>query len=78
MIANRDPRYDFTAALHSHLTCLLCGARRDCTLTALVRYARRGWPRCCGEVMILTPGDALRSGANAPPAEVRSLSRGER
>jgi hypothetical protein len=75
MSANRDPRYDFTAALHSRLTCPLCGSRRDCTLTALVRYARRGWPRCCGEVMILTSGEAAPA-ASAPPAEGHPVAPG--
>lgn len=76
MSATRDPRYDFTDALHSHLTCPLCGTRRDCTLTALVRYARRGWPRCCGEVMILMPAETFSSGTNAAPADAQPVPSG--
>jgi hypothetical protein len=73
MSPTRDPRYDFTAALHSHLTCPLCGTRRDCPLTALVRYARRGWPRCCGEVMILTPDE---SAPGEPSGEAQPMPSG--
>jgi hypothetical protein len=54
----------------------MCGARRDCPLTALVRYARRGWPRCCGEVMILmpdAPSTVMVSGAqDAEPSQPAS------
>jgi hypothetical protein len=66
MSANRDPIYDFAAALHSRLTCPLCGSRRDCTLAALVRYSRRGWPRCCGEVMTLTSDEAAPAASSQP------------
>ena len=49
------------------LVCQSCGGRRDCTLTAAVRYTRCGWPRCCGEVMALTA---------APDHETRAIEAG--
>ena len=36
------------------LRCAQCGRVRWCPLRDVVRYARRGWPVCCGEVMSLS------------------------
>ena len=55
MVHRLDTAHPRTSFLRNALTCGLCGARRDCSLVALVQHARRGWPRCCGEVMVLTP-----------------------
>ena len=38
------------------LLCGSCGKRRWPTVEELLRYTRLGWPRCCGEVMILSIG----------------------
>jgi hypothetical protein len=64
MSDHRDGLYSPTAVLSSTLTCGLCGARRRCTLEALVRSNRRGWPRCCGEVMTLTPVEPVEPAAH--------------
>src|SRR5215211_1466649 len=44
----------------SVLRCKLCARTSECTSTDQIRYARNGWPRCCGQVMelfIQTPPD---------------------
>src|SRR5262245_40180110 len=48
------------------LLCPSCGARRPCPLRAVAWCARDGWPRCCGEVMVLTADEPL--GAENDPA----------
>jgi hypothetical protein len=35
----------------SQLWCGACGRVEECPPDAFDRYARDGWPRCCGQVM---------------------------
>jgi hypothetical protein len=54
------------------LRCCACGRAAECATEDVRRYARSGWPVCCGEIMALArPADAPgggAAGAGRPPA----------
>ncbi len=35
------------------LRCKQCGKSVPCTMSDLLTFSQRGWPKCCGEVMTL-------------------------
>jgi hypothetical protein len=44
-----------------HVRCGSCRRRFPCSPTDQLRYAKEGWPRCCGEVMMLDPAPGAAS-----------------
>ena len=48
-----DDRAAAPAPSPHEVQCGVCGRSTDCTPADLLRFARDGWPRCCGEVMFL-------------------------
>lgn len=33
--------------------CDQCGRSDECSASDLLRFTREGWPRCCGQVMVM-------------------------
>lgn len=52
MVARPRPA-NYTVRHSCTIICSECESTAECSLADLLRYARRGWPRCCGEVMSL-------------------------
>src|SRR5258707_12481977 len=63
-----------TPAVSRGLRCPACGRNVDCTTSQFLRYARKGFPWCCGEVMAARPGPD----AAPPPAAVTEKRFGQR
>jgi len=59
-----DVRSEKSKGCRRFLKCEKCGRRiENCSSSELVHYASSGWPKCCGEVMVLVI-EAKRSGPN--------------
>ncbi len=46
-----DPDHQPPSGRPCLLWCSACGRRVTCSPEDLLRYARHGWPDCCGQVM---------------------------
>ena len=49
------------------LLCPACGRADRPSVADLLRYTRAGWPRCCGQVMVLADAEADRPGPGLDP-----------
>jgi hypothetical protein len=47
--------------------CGECGLIQMCPIGDAWRYAREGWPRCCGEVMYYGPAGDAAADEEIPP-----------
>lgn len=57
------------------LRCDVCGYSRDCSPEASLRYTREGWPKCCGQVMVLF-AEAEKPGPDDTAPDVPPLPAG--
>ena len=53
--------------------CLSCGLVADCTPERVLRYAKSGWPQCCGQTMTYFT-ETTRPGGDDTTPNVRPLS----
>jgi hypothetical protein len=65
----QTPHFEFPAKAIKRLRCSLCGRTVEHSAAELLDFTRRGWPKCCNEVMELMAVTEELPILTAPPAE---------